>query len=168
MDGLNDVLQSLQPRNEDYSSRLKSLFSSEAYLDLCRKVFGPRSGGFSTVCHGSPWQEHCLVWSEGDSVSEVVLTNYQHARHCPPASDLALLLYTSTSKHQRQQHVSTWLRSYHRTLSETLTTLGHHPDQLYPFSQLFQDYQVDTVLCTTLLIIITRMLSSLLWVWLSL
>ena len=40
--GLDVLLQSLQPPNDDYSSRLKTLFTSETYFEMCRKVFGPR------------------------------------------------------------------------------------------------------------------------------
>ena len=30
-----------------------------------------------------------------------------------------------------------------RTLTETLTALGHTDRDIYPFSELFQDYQVE-------------------------
>ena len=102
--------------------------------------------GFQTVCHGAPWQENCLVWSDNVTVQEVMLTNYHHARLCQPAADIAILLYTSTSRLQRQELLATLLRSYHRTLTETLTTLGYK-DDVYPFSQLFQDYQVSLDIC---------------------
>ena len=72
-----------------------------------------------------------------------MLTNYHHARLCQPAADIAVLLYTSTSRTQRQEQLATLLRSYHRTLTDTLATLGHE-EEVYPFSQLFQDYQVST------------------------
>ena len=34
--GLAELLQNLQPLSEDYSSRINSLFSSEAYFEMCR------------------------------------------------------------------------------------------------------------------------------------
>ena len=101
-----------------------------------------RTNGFQTVCHGAPWQENCLLWSDDDCVKEVMLANYHHARVCQPAADIAILLYTSTTRHQRQETLATLLRSYHRTLMDTLKTIGHKED-VYPFSQLFQDYQVS-------------------------
>ena len=73
---------------------------------MCRAVFGPRDSKFCTVCHGAPWLENCLVWRDGEEVREVVFTNYQQARYCQPATDLAILLYTSSSKQFRQQNLS--------------------------------------------------------------
>ena len=141
-ESLVELVASSQAPHSDYSSRLASLFQTEAYLEMCRKVFGGREGKFCTVCHGAPWLENCLVWRDGGKVREVVLTNYQQARYCQPASDLAILLYTATSKEFRQRELSRVLRGYHRTLTETLAVLGHNrPDLLYPFSDLFHDYQ---------------------------
>jgi len=140
VDGLSDLLESLQPLSEDYSSRIKSLFNSENYFNLCKKVFGPREDKMCTVCHGSAWLENTMMWTDKDMVMEVIFVNYQFARYCQPATDLATLLYTSTSKKFRTTHLSSLLRSYHRTLTETLTTLGQTED-VYPFSDLFHDYQ---------------------------
>ena len=140
-ESLVDLVTSVQSPHSDYSSRLASLFQTEAYFSMCRKVFGAREGKFCTVCHGAPWLENCLVWRDGGKVREVVFTNYQQARYCQPATDLAILLYTATSKQFRQTELSRVLRAYHRTLTQTLSVLGHdHPD-LYPFSDLFHDYQ---------------------------
>ena len=36
LDGLSELLQNLQPLSEDYSTRITSLFSSEAYFEMCR------------------------------------------------------------------------------------------------------------------------------------
>ena len=36
---------------------------------------------------------------------------------------------------------SSILRGYHRTLTETLSVLGHSDPNIYPFSDLFHDYQ---------------------------
>ena len=140
-ESLLDLVTSIQSPHEDYSSRLGSLFKTEAYFSMCRKVFGPREGKFCTVCHGAPWLENCLVWRDGGEVREVVFTNYQQARYCQPASDLAILLYTATSKQFRQRELSRVLRGYHRTLTDTLSVLGHDRPDLYPFSDLFNDYQ---------------------------
>ena len=143
-ESLLELVASSQAPHSDYSSRLASLFQSEEYLAMCRKVFGGREGKFCTVCHGAPWLENCLVWREGGQVREVVLTNYQQARFCQPATDLAILLYTATSKQFRQRELSRVLRGYHRTLTETLSVLGlPKPELLYPFSDLFHDYQVQ-------------------------
>ena len=143
-DGLLDLLNSLQPANEDYSSRLKSLFSTEAYFDMCRRVFGARSDKFCAVCHGSPWLENSMVWRDREEVREVVYVNYQQARYAQPATDIAILLYTSTNKQFRLDNISRLLRNYHRTLMETLTALGHTGINVYPFSDLVNDYQVDS------------------------
>ena len=77
-------------------------------------------------------------------VREVVYVNYEQARYAGPATDLAILLYTSTSKQFRLDNISRLLRNYHRTLIETLTVLGHTGINVYPFSDLVNDYQVDS------------------------
>ena len=105
-ESLLELVASSQAPHSDYSSRLASLFQSEEYLAMCRKVFGGREGKFCTVCHGAPWLENCLVWRDGEVVREVVFTNYQQARYCQPATDLAILLYTSSSKKFRQENLS--------------------------------------------------------------
>lgn len=113
-EGLQQLLSSLDPPTTDYSSRLRSLFSTEAYFSMCRAVFGPRTDKFCVPCHGAPWLENSLVWRDQDEVREAVYVNYQHARLCQPASDLCILLYTSTSRQFRREHVSHLLRGYHR------------------------------------------------------
>ena len=136
-------VRSLQPRHA-YSARLAALFSTPAYQEACRRVFGPRAGPgqLCTVCHGAPWLEHAMVWREGGVAREALYTGYQHARLCQPAADVAILLYTSTSRQFRAAQLSGLLRGYHRTLTLTLAALGHTDTQLYPFSQFFADYQV--------------------------
>ena len=123
-EGLQEVISSLSPPTTDYSSRLRSLFSTSAYFSLARTVFGPRADKFCAPCHGSPWLENCLVWRDGAGVREAVYVNYQHARHCQPATDLAILLYTSTSKQFRKEHVSKLLRGYHRLHSFISSQFG--------------------------------------------
>ena len=137
------MVRSLQPRHA-YSARLAALFSTPAYQEACRRVFGPRAGPgqLCTVCHGAPWLEHAMVWREGGVAREALYTGYQHARLCQPAADVAILLYTSTSRQFRAAQLSGLLRGYHRTLTLTLAALGHTDTQLYPFSQFFADYQV--------------------------
>jgi len=139
-EGLIDLVKSFQPPVEDYASRLKNLFATEAYSEICKKVFGERSEKFCTVCHGSPWLENAMIWKDEEQIREVVYINYQQARFSQPATDIAILLYTSTSKKFRKEHLSTVLKTYHKTLTETLAVLGHGPET-YPFSDLFQDYQ---------------------------
>ena len=113
-EGLQELVSSLEPPNADYSTRLRSLFSTEAYFSLCRAVFGPRADRLCVPCHGSPWLENALVWRDQAGVREAVYINYQHTRLCQPATDLCILLYTSTSKQFRKEHVSHLLRGYHR------------------------------------------------------
>lgn len=112
--GLQDLLSTLDPPSPDYSSRLKSLFSTEAYFSSCRAAFGPRTDKLCVPCHGAPWLENSLVWRDQETVREAVYVNYQHARYCQPATDICILLYTSTSKQFRREHVSHLLRGYHR------------------------------------------------------
>jgi len=139
-EGLVELVKLFQPPLEDYASRLKTLFATEAYSEICRKVFGERTDKFCTVCHGSPWMENALIWKDDEQIREVVFINYQQARFSQPATDIAILLYTSTSKEFRKEHLSRVLKTYHNTLTETLGKLGFGPDT-YPFSDLFQDYQ---------------------------
>lgn len=113
-EGLQELLSTLDSPSPDHFSRLRSLFSTEAYFSSCRAVFGPRTDKLCVPCHGAPWLENSLVWRDQETVREAVYVNYQHARHCQPASDLCILLYTSTSKQFRREHVSHLLRGYHR------------------------------------------------------
>jgi len=139
-DALLEMVKQLQPASEDYSSKLGKLFEKEGYAELCKKVFGERYDNFCTVCHGSPWIENALVWRADGKIREVVYTNYQQARFSQPATDIAILLYTSTSKQFRKDNLSRVLKTYHNTLTEALSKLGHG-EETYPFSDLFKDYQ---------------------------
>jgi len=142
-EGLLHLIRSKNTNNEvlvEYASRLETLFSSSAYADICRDIFSPRKEHFSTVCHGRPSWQKLMIWKSDDVPMEAIFNNFEEARICQPATDLAILLYTSTSRAFRKEHLSTVLKRYHAELTDCFLQLGISID-VYPFSQLFEDYQ---------------------------
>jgi len=124
----------------EYASRLESLFSSSAYADICRTAFSPRKKLFSTICHGRPTVNSLLEWRDGNKPEEAIFVDFSQTRLCQPATDLAILLYTSTGRTFRKDNLSSVLKRYHGELSDSLLQLGF-PVSTYSFSQLVDDYQ---------------------------
>jgi len=135
----------------EYATRLRALFSTEAYVLLCKQVFGPRKDIFATVCHGRPTFSNMLQWKKNkadceaendgtDDTAEAIFINFSEARFCQPATDLAVLLYTSTDRQFRKQYLSECLKTYHTSLEDNLLQLGFPPN-LYTFYHLYEDYQ---------------------------
>lgn len=73
----------------------------------------------------------------GDPV-EVMMVDFQFGRVASPATDLTYLLYTSMHGLLRRANMNTFLTTYHRTLTDTVTAIGNNPPP-FNLDQLLQE-----------------------------
>lgn len=66
----------------------------------------------------------------------VAILDWQYSRYCSPAIDILHHIFGVTSKAFRDQHYETLLRTYHKTLSDTITRLGSDPELLFTYDDL--------------------------------
>ena len=71
-----------------------------------RRPSDPLGTRFNTICHGDMWMGN-LMFKDGagdaDSEKECVIIDFHSAQFLSPATDLAHLLLTSTSRAYRQE-----------------------------------------------------------------
>ena len=69
-----------------------------------RRPSDPLGTRFNTICHGDMWMGN-LMFKDGadDSERECVIIDFHSAQFLSPATDLAHLLLTSTSRAYRQE-----------------------------------------------------------------
>lgn len=74
--------------------------------------------------------------------------DWQLSRFGPPVLDLLYFVFTVTDKQFRQQHYQNLLKTYYRSLSQTIQKLGSDAQKLYTFENLqtqlrkFGDYAI--------------------------
>lgn len=66
-------------------------------------------------------------------VEEVCLVDWQCIRYVSPAIDLLNLIFTSTDKNTRKNHLKDLLRTYHNQLTNNIRKLGSQPEKLFPY-----------------------------------
>ena len=69
-----------------------------------RRPSDPLGTRFNTICHGDMWMGNLMFKDGGDdSDKECVIIDFHSAQFLSPATDLAHLLLTSTSRAYRQE-----------------------------------------------------------------
>ena len=71
-----------------------------------RRPSDPLGTRFNTICHGDMWMGN-LMFKDGADDKECVIIDFHSAQFLSPATDLAHLLLTSTSRAYRQEVRST-------------------------------------------------------------
>ena len=92
-----------------------------------RRPSDPLGTRFNTICHGDMWMGNLMF---KDDVSECVIIDFHSAQFLSPATDLAHLLLTSTSRAYRQE-VSERIamsRVYHSTTLFAYTLVRDFPE----------------------------------------
>uniref|UniRef100_A0A182VYD7 CHK domain-containing protein n=1 Tax=Anopheles minimus TaxID=112268 RepID=A0A182VYD7_9DIPT len=73
--------------------------------------------GWRVICHGDTWVNNLMFSAD---CQQVRLIDLQTMRCTTPVLDILHLLYTSTERNMRQQHVTDLLLQYRRTLLDAL------------------------------------------------
>ena len=67
-----------------------------------------------------------------------MIIDLQMSRIGNPASDILYFLGSSTSLDNRKKHLDQWLKLYHKTLMDDLSTFGHSED-IFTLEDLFDE-----------------------------
>nr|XP_040219383.2 uncharacterized protein LOC120947773 isoform X2 [Anopheles coluzzii] len=87
----------------------------------------------SVINHGDCWMPNFLFH---DSTPAMRMIDFQLARYCSPALDIAFFVYSCTSQALRDAHYEDLLGAYHGGLAEMLRDLGSDPDTVFPRAEL--------------------------------
>jgi aminoglycoside/choline kinase family phosphotransferase len=103
---------------------------SEAW-DKCIKMAAEPSGMFKNVlCHRDLWLNNIMFKYDADGhPSEATLVDFQIFRYCPPAIDLSMFMYLTTTRQFREQHLFSLLLTYHNELCMVLREAGLDPGE---------------------------------------
>ncbi|EAT41772.1 AAEL006607-PA [Aedes aegypti] len=92
---------------------------------VIRKIFEfvkPSSQFRNVLSHGDLWKNNLMYRSLAGIPEDCVLVDFQMARYVPPAYDLNLVIYLSTSRIFRKQHYDALVMDYHTHLQKLLAT----------------------------------------------
>ena len=95
---------SFLPGIQEHVLKLRKI-SNEVFqlLVKLRRPSDPLGTRFNTICHGDMWMGNLMFKDGDDSNKECVIIDFHSAQFLSPATDLAHLLLTSTSRAYRQE-----------------------------------------------------------------
>ena len=120
---------SLLPGIQEHVLKLRKI-SNEVFqlLVKLRKPTDPLGTRFNTVCHGDMWMGNLMFKPAGEDAEaetmECTIIDFHSAQFLSPATDLAHLLLTSTTRKYRQKHWDEVIQSYYDTFNRTLAEFG--------------------------------------------
>ncbi|XP_031631012.1 uncharacterized protein LOC116345636 isoform X2 [Contarinia nasturtii] len=145
-----------QPKHKEFMQNFRN-----AYLDMVRDyLLGESSEEFAVINHQDCWITNFLFQNTNDNKTtpkSMCLLDWQAARYCPPVLDILYHVFSSTDREFRDKHYDTLLKTYYRSLSETIEKLGSAPEKLYTyddFQRQLRKFGAFTVLCAPLLILL--------------
>ncbi len=112
---------SLLPGIQEHVLKLRKI-SNEVFqlLVKLRRPSDPLGIRFNTVCHGDMWMGNLMF--KGDEACTII--DFHSAQFLSPATDLAHLLLTSTSRAYRQEKWDEVVEAYYDTFNRTLAEFG--------------------------------------------
>ncbi|CAH2095800.1 unnamed protein product [Euphydryas editha] len=114
----NNFLKEFSTNFKKYPDNLEERLSDlyfKAYSDL--KDY---ENTLNVIVHKDLWFNNILFRYSGDVAINAILIDYQCMRFAPPAFDMMLLLYLTTTRSFRECHESEVLRHYYSVFSESL------------------------------------------------
>ncbi|XP_014214809.1 uncharacterized protein LOC106643982 isoform X2 [Copidosoma floridanum] len=118
--------------------RFNSYARGELYrksVDFCSRI----DGATSVVNQGDSWAPNFLMRTTELGQVEVLLLDFQLARHTSPVLDLSFFIYSCTDKKVRDLHFDELLKIYHDEVSKTVTALGSDTQKIYPWSVFIRE-----------------------------
>jgi Ser/Thr protein kinase RdoA (MazF antagonist) len=102
---------------------------SEAWERYIEMAAEPSSKFRNIICHRDLWLNNILFkYDTSGKPEEVALVDFQIYRYCPPALDLTMFMYVTTTREFREQHLLSLLLTYHRELCMALQAAGLDPE----------------------------------------
>ena len=91
-----------------------------------RRPSDPLGTRFNTVCHGDMWMGNLMFRSnpETGQSEECYMIDFHSAQFLSPATDLAHLLLTSTTREYRKKHWDEVVKHYYDVFNRTLAEFG--------------------------------------------
>ncbi len=117
---------SLLPGIQEHVLKLRKI-SNEVFqlLVKLRRPNDPLGTRFNTVCHGDMWMGNLMFrYEDSGDPQECTIVDFHSAQFLSPATDLAHLLLTSTTRAFRLQHWDKIVQSYYDTFNRTLAEFG--------------------------------------------
>lgn len=123
------------------------LKSGKAFKDVakevCYKIYNlvkPSKKYKNVLCHGDLWATNFLLKYEEHSnkFSACKFVDFQCARYVPPSQDVLSLLYLTTSRDFRKEHLYELLGMYYSCLERHLKMSGANSEEILPFEQFLE------------------------------
>ena len=113
---------SLLPGIQEHVLKLRKI-SNEVFqlLVKLRRPSDPLGTRFNTVCHGDMWMGNLMFKGNAE---DCIIIDFHSAQFLSPATDLAHLMLTSTSRSYRQEHWDEVVQTYYDTFNRTLAEFG--------------------------------------------
>jgi len=127
LDSYLHFLTYLDPSIQEHVLRLRKI-SNEVFqlLFKLRRPTDTLGTRFNTVCHGDMWMGNLMFRTNpntGES-EECYMIDLHSAQYLSPATDLAHLLLTSTTRDYRKQHWDEVVKHYYDVFNRTLAEFG--------------------------------------------
>jgi|SRR5690349_22951050 len=119
-----EVLSELLKVTPRYQNSPKLRMILENFPDTVRKIYKfvlPSESYTNVFNHGDLWVNNFMFKYQDEKPIECKFVDYQLARYCPPAMDLATLVYINSSEADRNQYLDDILNTYCDTLETELT-----------------------------------------------
>ncbi|KAJ9586687.1 hypothetical protein L9F63_019725 [Diploptera punctata] len=111
-----------------------------ASKDICEKMIEivrakEEDEPYNVITHGDLWFSNLMFHYEEESnyPDQIKMLDFQVSRYASPALDVSYILISSTDKQTRENHQTSLLQSYHRSLSDYLIELGSNPEKIFPY-----------------------------------
>ncbi|XP_061716572.1 uncharacterized protein LOC133524512 [Cydia pomonella] len=103
------------------------------------------SKGLNVIIHKDLWVNNIMFKYENDVPINAILLDFQCARYGPPAFDIAVLLYTTTSRSFREKHEDAILRHYFKIFTESLNvdTKVRLKDLGYDYEEFLRWFEIS-------------------------
>lgn len=126
---LVDLIPNLKLEPEEFKRKLDELLKRSFEIMKERKKFK------SVVCHGDMWAKNVLYKYDNNVPLHCKLVDFQLIRYFPPAHDVLLFLYITTSAEMRQHHFHWLLKYYHNCLGAVVRKSGVDIEHLLSYEE---------------------------------
>lgn len=110
---------------------------------VCYKIYDlakPSKKFRNVVCHGDLWATNFLLKYEQQTnkFSNCKFVDYQCGRYVPPSQDVLSLIYLTTSRNFRKEHLYELLGMYYSCLERHMKMSGVDSSTILPFEQFLE------------------------------
>ncbi|KAF2879863.1 hypothetical protein ILUMI_26320 [Ignelater luminosus] len=127
-----------------HPSKLKSGKDFKSVAEkCCYKIYEmvkPSNKYRNVISHGDLWSTNLLMkFNQHRTPVECKFVDFQMTRYAPPSHDVVSVLYLTTSREFRKQHMYELLGLYYTALESNLKLAGYDLKALIPFGDFLQN-----------------------------